>query len=148
MHYSLYIPKVTNPDPQHLARVGLGDLLQPDQPAPMFAEIMNNGPDGGHGLYVYWRNSAQHYRPGELSWHRAKPFPAKQLEAGRFHWGYDHTNPITANDLIRPATLRGEIFEAGNHAWLIPNVLLLPSRFILDDEGHQAREVTTRTSKS
>lgn len=139
MHYSIYIPKVSGANPAHLAAVGLGDLVQPDDVGPAFSEVINHGPDGGHGMYISWPTSEPVYRPGQLQWTPAKAHAKACLPAGRFWWGIDPAQPVTSDDLIRSKTLKGKLVRGGDQFWLIPNLMLLPHEFAEDDQGEETR---------
>lgn len=151
MHYSLFIPQVTGANPRHLDAVGLGDLLRPGDVGPQMADIVDHGPDGGPGLLFTWPGSIPAYQPQGMNWYAAKPDPERGLPAGRFHWGFQNDAPPTPHDLLRTNPFRGRVIDLGsdtrqpttdNSPWLMPNITLLPHNFILDDTGHEAREVS------
>ncbi|MES2793211.1 MAG: hypothetical protein V4719_26615 [Planctomycetota bacterium] len=141
MHYSIYIPRAVGANPEHLTAVGLGELLRPDDEGPQFGDLIANGPDGGAGLYVVWTGSEPVYRPNELQWKPAKPDKVRNLPAGRFWWGVSGAEPLTPGDLVRTKLFRGHFVELKEQTWIIPNILLLPHDFVLDDNGEEAREV-------
>lgn len=139
MHFSIYIPNVNGASHEHLKTVGLGDLLQPGDVTPTTSEVMAHGPDGHHGLLYTWPGRDPIYRPGELTWKAAKADEAKGLAAGRFWWGFDPQQPPTSAELQRGQQLAGEILVLGGQLWQVPNVLLLPHRYVLDDAGREAK---------
>lgn len=141
MHYQIFIPKEGGADPRKLAKVGLGHLLGNNERGPEMADVLDHGPDGGPGLIFTWPGSLPAYRPGELQWFPAKPDKAANLAAGRFWWGYNPAQPPTADELLRGVTLKGKPYSWRGNIWLVPNVLLLPHRFELDDEGEEVRVV-------
>lgn len=141
MNYQIFIPKISGADPRHLCKVGLGHLLSDGDRGPEMADIVDRGPDGGPGLLFTWPGSLPAYRPGELQWFAAKPDKVANLAAGRFWWGFDPANPPTADELLRDVTLKGKPYAWRGSVWLVPNVLLLPHRFELDDEGEEVRVV-------
>lgn len=142
MHYSIFIPCACGADPKQLVGVGLGDLLRPGDPGPQMQELPDAGPSGGPGLLFVWQGSLPVYRPGELTWYPAKEDKSRGLAKGRFWWGIDPANPPTPAELLRGETLRFNYVECGDTTWRIPNIMLLPHNFILDDNGDEAREVS------
>ena len=141
MHYALFIPKAMGADPKLLDTVGLGHLVQKGDVSPLMQELPGKGPDGGPGLLFVWPPSMPAYIAGQMTWQPAKPDSDKNLPAGRFWWGYDPTSPPTAADLIRKKLTRGNPCAIENDLWLVPNVLMLPHKFALGDDGEEVRQV-------
>ena len=141
MHYALFIPKAIGANPKILDSVGLGHLLAKGDASPLLQELQDKGPDGGPGLLVVWPPSMPAYIPDQLTWQAAKPDPDKQLPGGRFWWGYDPANPPAAADLRRNEPFAGRTMRVGDDYWLIPNILLLPHKFVLDEAGEETRQV-------
>lgn len=142
MHFQIYIPRITGANPRHLDKVGLGDLLRDGDVGPQMSDVLDHGPDGGPGLLFTWPGSLPAYQPEGQTWFAAKPDPERSLAAGRFHWGYPTDAPPTAAGLLRTTLLKGRLIDLADQAWVMPNILLLPHHFILDDQGEEAREVT------
>lgn len=141
MHFSLFIPGAAGASPKVLESVGLGHLLRDGDASPLLQELQDKGPDGGPGLLVVWPPEMPAYIPGQLTWQPAKPDPDRQLPAKRFWWGYNPASPPTADDLQRTTVMRGHLLDVADDYWLMPNIMLLPHSFILDDNGNEARQV-------
>jgi len=156
MHFQIFIPNATGADPRHLDKVGLGHLLRPGDAGPVMGEVIGSGPSGGPGLLFTWPGSAPIYRAGELTWRPAKPDngsprpgtpgrgaggEGQALPQGRFWYGINPASPPTPQDLARSEQLAGASLDLGGQAWRMPNILLLPHHYILDEQGEEAREV-------
>ena len=147
--YQIFIPKISGANPRHLDKVGLGHLLQDGDVGPQMCDVLDHGPDGGPGLLFSWPGTHPAYVPGELTWYPAKPDPVSpppedrmlQTFPGRFWWGIPNSG-ITPNDITRSTHLPGKWIDINGQTWHMPNILLLPHDFILDDQGREAREVS------
>ncbi len=141
MHYSLFVPKAMGANPRLLDGVGLGHLLRDGDVSPLLQEMTDKGPDGGPGLLFVWPPEMPAYVPGQLTWQPAKPDPDNNLPGGRFWWGYDPAQPVSSIDLRRKVPLPGRTMPAGDEYWLMPDILLLPHKFALENDGKEVRRV-------
>lgn len=127
-HVVLYLPGQTAPDYQQLTRVGAGAFLREGDTSPNLSQIVQDGPDGGAGMFVHW--GGETYAPGRYDW----------LHCGQYSLGTSRQSPPVPTDLQRNRQLPGrEWHDAAGRAWLLPNVLALPYRFDLEESGAWGR---------
>jgi len=132
MHYQLFIPDTTSPDPAILDAVGLADLRQGAELLPT-AE----GPGGRKGLIVAWRKPGKAqigYQPAKQTWFANAT--QGDVETGAYWIGLWNDSPLL------PATIRRDYPKPGNtvtlgdnQEWTIPIAKELPADIILQDDG-------------
>jgi hypothetical protein len=141
--YSIYFPGVGGSNPAHFDRVGLSGIKD----NAIFADILQNGPDGGRGLLATWTTGDTATDPHltmheAVKWHPAKPDEQRGLPADRFWIGLDMERPMVPHDAARPAREQtdGHLIKlADGNRWLVPSAPRLPSRAALrPDNGRFA----------
>ena len=140
MHYLIFIPNKSAANQQHLIDAGLGDLLRPDDEAPLCGDLIGPGPGDLPGQIWAWGDAIPAYLPDQQTW-TADPL-------GRYWLG------ITTADRPRPAELVRKRFVEGlgtilndGHEWIIPNVVRLPTVFGLDANAQPTRVAHPRYKK-
>lgn len=139
MHYKIYIPGARGYGPEHLARVGLADLIDPG--CSIGGTDVSCGPDGAPGVVFHWGDESPpgFHRDAEL-WTKCKP--RGDLKAGRFWMGQTQGSPPRPGDLLRSRHLGGSYVQlADGQQWLSPTVKLIPHNYTLDDDGQPVRRI-------
>jgi hypothetical protein len=147
--YLVYIPGVTGASTDHLSRVGLGGLLDPNS-SPDCVDATRFTPDGGQGVIFYWidhgnpLNNPRHMGPHQdIDWTPAKP--KGELPAKRFWLGVCHGQQVTPNALLRAGNIGGDLLTLDDgQQWLIPVAKMLPRKFDLDETGAPILVVKTK----
>lgn len=145
--YLIFLPGRRGGTVQHLRDVGLAALLAADDPGPSFADVLENGPDGGGGLLAFWDDTLhpdRTPRPQILretqTWEPAKPHG--DLAAGRFWLGCETDRPVRPCDLERRRMQPGaDVLLADGQAWHVPIARQLPCVLGLDDQGRVASQM-------
>jgi hypothetical protein len=158
MSLLIFIPGKHGADLKHLVDVGLGDLLRLEagDRGPNGSDLLSAGPGGNRGVVFSFSGSVvpgyaaekQTWQPAKPGWMPSpKPSPSGRgqgegagapLPAGRFWFGWPQDSPPRPADLVRDpkATLDGYLVQlADGNSWAIPNGMLLPCRFALDEAG-------------
>jgi hypothetical protein len=143
--FVLFIPKVTGANPQHVARVGLGELLADG--APEFADC--TGPENARGVVCGWRtgnaDSDPALSPVGLTWTPAKADKRRGLKAKRFWIGVDPSRPLRPEDIERKTQYDGYAVKlADGNLWHIPAAVNLPHKAGLNDDGEFCRVIANR----
>lgn len=126
-----YLPGETidSVTPQRLRGLGLGDVLADCLDGPhefgrrlALRSVVNRGPDGGRGVVlqaipVSGQAHRVGYFPDEQHWTQLDDASPEDLP---LWWGWNHTAPVTPDDLRRPAALEGHEVRLGEHVWTVP----------------------------
>lgn len=142
MTLQLFIPGVDGIDAAgHLSRVGLGDLLAPNDDPPAFFESTQT-PTSGSGVFYSWAKATERgYIPTTQQWRPALADPDRDLPAGRYWWSVP-SRPLAPDDFARRSLLDGPAIACQDgHRWQFPNGILLPHGHGLDDNGRFCRKV-------
>jgi hypothetical protein len=148
MSLLIFIPGKFGPNLDHLSEVGLADLLRDGDRGPNASDLVHGGPGGAPGVLFSW--DVAQYKPDAQTWQPCKPDPARGLAAGRFWFGSAKDSTPGPDDFLRdaPARLRGFPVElADGREWLVPNGMMLPCRFALDESGQPAKVPTRPVEK-
>ena len=112
--FAIYLPGKTGANPEHLAGVGLGDLLAPDDHAPSYTSL-HPGPDGGAGVAVHWGGSMA--RSADFEW--------TKNPRGNFWFG--RSGQLGPADFARRRQLDGRAVIMGDaQEWTIATARQLP----------------------
>ena len=129
MHYCLYLPERRGASDDHLEAVGATSLKGT---GASYADVLENGPDGGWGLHVSW-DSRQIGLDERWAWSPAPPVAG--LPKGRFWIGIHPEDPVTPSDLKRPEQYVSHDVQLGDsNTWAIPVAQRLPHTNGLDPE--------------
>jgi hypothetical protein len=136
-HYSIFIPNIKGANPEHLERVGLGDLLREGESAPAAVECFR-GPDNLPGMVFGWPIGAGKSVPlgnfPQIKW--------TPNHDSKFWIGVDPADPPQPIDLIRHVTIIGSQVTLGDgFTWNMPTLSRLPSNFALNSEGELTQTV-------
>lgn len=138
--FLIYLPGERGSHPDVLRKVGLGELLAPDDAGPMFFDVIAGGPDGSTGKGVLWEHDDASRRPARTinletqEWHPAKA--CGDLPAGRFWLGRERSRPVRPEDLERKVMHPGaDVILEDRQAWHVPIARQLPRVLGLTDDG-------------
>lgn len=113
-----------------------------------FADVLENGPDGGAGVIAGWGELGKitAYRPASQEWNKVVKQTLADgtvLDAGRAWIGWDRDDPPTPENLLRRKQLGGEFVKLDDgREWLIAVAEQLPKRCRLSEDGTLAMTVT------
>ena len=141
----IYLPGRRGADPRMLREVGLGSLLADGDSGPSFADVLENGPDGGAGVLLFWDNPLTPDRTPRLTVADNTWQPAKRsgtLPGGRFWLGQETGGIVRPCDLER-RTMQpgGDVILEDGQAWHVPVARQLPRVLGLDDLGNVSGRV-------
>lgn len=118
-----------------------------------FADVLENGPDGGSGVIAGWGELGKitAYRPASQVWHKVVKQTLADgtvLDAGRAWIGWDRDDPPTPENLARRKQMTGSRLRlADGHEWLIPIARHLPMLLGLADDETVSRTVIPQYRK-
>lgn len=150
-HFAIFIPGTSGTDSAAIERVGLGELLRPDDDSPGAMDIQT-GPGGSPGVIWTWEgDSGDRFRPGffpDQVWIPAPANAEKNLPEGRFYLGKEPEKPPTPRNLARNKQLAGRgVTMADGYTWLLPTMSKLPHQFALTKNGEIDRVVKEQYRK-
>ena len=136
-HYSIFIPNIKGAAPEHLEKVGLGDLLREGEPSPTAVECFR-GPDNLAGMVFGWPIGAGKSVPlghyPNIKW--------TPNHDSKFWLGVDPEDPPQPIDLIRKVTIIGSQVTLGDgFTWNMPTLSRLPSSYALGSDGELTQTV-------
>jgi hypothetical protein len=136
-HYTIFIPNVKGADPQHLTRVGLGELLRDGESNPTSLECYR-GPDNQQGMIFAWTHlgvkSVPHGNFPNIKW-----IPSHDSQ----YWiGVDPEDPPQPMELARKTMIVGSQVTLGDgFTWNLPTLSRFPSNFALNAQGELTQTV-------
>jgi hypothetical protein len=142
-HYSIFIPNIKGAAPEHLEKVGLGDLLREGEPAPTAVECYR-GPDNLPGMVFGWPIGAGRSIPlghfPNIKW--------TPNHDSKFWLGVDPDDPPQPIEMARKTMIVGSQVTLGDgFTWLLPTISRLPSNYALNKDGELTQVVKDQYKK-
>lgn len=122
--FSIFIPGKRGANPQHLKDCGLDSLLVDG--APVMADVLQHGPDGGEGVLCTWddpldpdKNQSPGVNLQRQTW--------KKSPEGNYWIGWETERPVRPTDIQRKKIYQGcEVVLHDGNSWLVPTARQLP----------------------
>lgn len=139
--YLIYLPDKRGARPEHLADVGLGELLggsEGNYSTLEYGDVLAGGPDGGAGLVCRWFDAKHPQRSPRLGVFEGQHWTKFE----RFWLGRE--SAISPEDLARPSQYDSTpVRLADGQVWLVPIARALPHTWGVDEHGVFRRVIQT-----